>query len=318
MSDDKKDWATQTLAWLGGVAFPWLPATGWPWFTDNFNGTWDITCGEAVYGYHGDRFVNVLGADYELLFSPFSFLTPGSRNAFNDCILMGLGDQVSFCYGARINATYGGPHAEIIRGPRFRKIGATGGRKWNQDNPDMSGVVGGGDAGGELVAGPDASWQEDSEGVYLVVKVLSLLLNVVTSMIELWIRFKYEEYNDKTGGFSLPASNNHPDQYSQLWDLEIAHRIIPRRLMGIIYHIEHADSWTTFGKALWQGFKNDMKIVASVMTLGLFALGYCIYYKIAKDGYRTAAIVAFVVIILAIVGVALAGVIAYAAASGSF
>src|SRR5262245_54426834 len=86
-------------------------------------GTWEITSGDAQWAFQGGRFTNVIGSDARVVFSPFAwFIGMGRRNPFTDLVL-GLGDDVSFCLGARIECTYGGPEARYTRGPRLMKYG---------------------------------------------------------------------------------------------------------------------------------------------------------------------------------------------------
>jgi hypothetical protein len=278
------------------TAFPFLGGK----FKDYFMslGSWDLTAGDAQQGFLGSRFVNVLGMDLRLVFSPFGWLLgPGRRNPFTD-IVMGLGDDVSFTYGGRTTATYGGPATNIVRGYRINKFGGANLDILGAPNvPHIPTPL-------DFINGPDAP--EDREAAnrsavaknmaatddtaFIAVAALGVCLTLITNILEIVAHAKFGQYDKATGHATIVADdrasgatiqsgdqvtintasfNATSDISSGFRDIREAHRWLPRRLMAIIYHIEMAGTLSGYMYNLADGLKRITIKIAKILV-------YCI------------------------------------------
>lgn len=271
------------------AAFPFMGGK----FQDYFLslGAWDLTAGDAQEGFLGSRFQNILGMDWRLVFSPFGWLLgPGRRNPFTDMV-MGLGDDVSFTYGARIQATYGGPFSEIIRGTRIRKIGSAQPTILSSGPPGMAGpldrVFGldGRDDPEELNSLVAKNIAHGDKAAFIAASALSVCLTLITNILEIVAHAKFGEYDKAHGHATIvvedgkegqtvksgdevrlkPTSfNATSDITSGFKDIRETHRWLPRRLMALIYHIEMAGTLTAYMHNVADGIKRNIKKIGTI------------------------------------------------------
>lgn len=208
------------------------------WMSDNYKGHINLTMGDGLDSYYGSAFRHVVGADNKLVCAPLAqilMFPPSQARPIFDCLL-GLGDWSDFVYGQRVRLTYGGPSVDIRRGPSLNLLtdAAYGwGTHWPLPPQNNDAV-------------------RDMQDVTLtrLVFAFSTILNLVTTMLELWIRFKYEGMNEYTGSYALyqGPQDQEKDPSSELMGLEYSLRLIPKRLMALIYHLEVSGSFSKLGK----------------------------------------------------------------------
>jgi hypothetical protein len=273
-----------------------------PLVVDNFKnvGSWDLNSGDSQYSFLGSRFMNSFGPDARLVFSPLTWAT-GARSPITD-VLMGLGDDVSFCYGSRITATYGGPNVIINRGPLVKKTGAL--------NPVVSppsplkGAY-------DVLAG-DAIKNSYDTTLSVAVTALNLCVTLTTALLDFMVKIKYKEsYTDSKGKWTFQNASN--DLSTELGKIQISHRYLPRRLLALIYHLETACTWAQLGDALKKGLTTTAKVAAAaivvVSTMGaalLGLLGGLIVYGLKKSK-TVISIVTIILLLLGALAAALVG-----------
>ena len=251
--------ATPVHEFMFNTAFPFLGGK----FKDYFLslGAWDLTAGDAQQGFLGSRFVNVLGMDYRLVFSPFGWLLgPGKRSPFTDLVL-GLGDDVSFTYGGRTSATYGGPSATIVRGIRINKFGGASIESLgvgaaqvphvptpfdflNDDNVE--------DEAPQDNAPVAKNIASTDTAAFVAVAALGTCLTLITNILEIIAHAKFGQYDKSTGhavisrdqgaqGDSIKSGDDVTIKTevfnafrcrSGFRDIRETHRWLPRRLMA--------------------------------------------------------------------------------------
>lgn len=226
-------------------------------------GSWDLNFGDTQQSFVGSRFVYAFGSDSRVVFSPFSWAVGrGRRNPVMD-FLLGQGDDVSFCYGARITATYGGPLAVINRAPRITKTG---------NSVDVSGLIRNplmvaNEALDQFEVPPsDEAIASRDEKVLLAVKILGVCLSLSTALIDLWVHYKYQEYDPKTGKWAI-KQDKAGDLATELGALQIVHRYLPRRLMALIYHVETSSTWLDTADSLKSFLKTTAKKLVTLLVI---------------------------------------------------
>lgn len=310
MSDAEGDLSKGDLfkAWYAGV----LPGRGVAslarYFTDV--GSWDLNFGDAQQTFLGSRFVNTFGNDSRLVFSPLCWLPgPFNRNPIMD-FLLGLGDDVSFCYGSRIQATYGGPAAIINRCPRITKNGShvrlAGGPGFDLLGKAYDAVGDYDDHGSDQVGREDRN-------VAKAVIAFHVILNLCTTIIDYWAHFTYEQYDPQTGKWSL-IEQKKGDLATELGKLELAHRLLPRRIMAIIYHLETCCIWSGGIFSINTHLKGlAEKMAALVLVVATFGLAIPLILAIAFDASKKIKIVLGIITVLLIVVFAVIAIVALAA-----
>jgi hypothetical protein len=318
--------ATHVHELLFDAAFPFMGGK----FKDYFLslGAWDLTAGDAQQGFLGSRFVNVLGMDWRLVFSPFGWLLgPGRRNPFTD-LVMGLGDDVSFTYGGRTTATYGGPATNIVRGYRINKFG--GARLDVAGAPNVPTPL-------DIVNNPAGPEDRDAQNrsavarslsttdtaAFVAVSALSVCLTLITNILEIVAHAKFGEYDKSTGHATIIADdgasgdaihsgddvtikthtfNSTSDIASGFRDIRETHRWLPRRIMALIYHIEMAGTLTGYMYNLADGLK---RVTTKIIKIALYCVppaGVFLWEHEARRLKRSLSTLAFwVKVILAVI-----------------
>jgi hypothetical protein len=323
------------------TAFPFLGGK----FKDYFLslGSWDLTAGDAQCGYLGSRFVNVLGMDWRLVFSPFGWLLgPGRRNPFTD-LVMGLGDDVSFTYGGRIAATYGGPVANIVRGIQINKY-SNGSPTllnlpappipptpldpiWDDDDPEDVAPVDNAPVAKNIT--------ESDTAAFYAISALGVCLTLITNILEIVAHATFGQYDKATGHAVITADKPNKDQTihsgdqvtiktttfnstsdisSGFRDIRETHRWLPRRLMALIYHIEIAGTLSGYMYNVADGLKRNVTKISKILLYCVPPAGLFLWEYEAgrlKKSLKTVgfwlkvilAIIFLVVVILLFVGV---------------
>lgn len=256
--------AIQDLVILDG--FPFL----YKYLKDMFYnlGIWDINSGQAQYGYLGSRFTNVFGADCKIVTSPTGWLLGyGQRKIIFDLIL-GLGDNIEMCLGSDIRLAYGGPHANVRRGPTITKLGGNvdlaGWLDWNAPATDLNwynrfAASHSVDRKNDVINTPQAA-EDDKYGI--AAGIIAQIASLTTAVIELYIRFAFgRQYLQESGHLDIqgPADKT-------LLDLEITHRILPRRLLAIVYYIEQCGALSAQERHLTQDATSTLKKVVKCLS----------------------------------------------------
>lgn len=270
-------------------------------------GSWDLTAGDGQQGYLGSRFVNVLGMDWRLVFSPFGWLLgPGKRNPFTD-LVMGLGDDVSFTYGGRTTATYGGPAVNIVRGIRINKFGGASLEALgvgaaqvphvptpldflNEDDPEEEEPADNAPVAKNIAATDQAA--------FIAVAALGTCLTLVTNILEIVAHAKFGEYDKAHGHATITSDtgkagdtiksgedvtiraetfNATSDISSGFRDIRETHRWLPRRLMALIYHIEMAGTLSGYLWNLADGLKRIVKKIGTIAIYCVAPAGVFLY-----------------------------------------
>lgn len=203
-------------------------------FAAFFRGACQINMGTSLYGFYGERQTHVFGNDIKLVSCGAyggigGFLGKFMNESGPLLGLLGMNGDASVVMGPRIAITYGGPKVEIQRGPVLRKIGYKSVYA-SHVNWDVASVRLAGNQPQQPVGNEAAAMDEKTERAILA---LSVLLNLVTASFELAIRFKYPDYDPKAqSAFDTPKI------------LNIVVTTISDVIMGLIYCIETAGSWT--------------------------------------------------------------------------
>lgn len=220
---------------------------------NEWKGVYEITTGSVSEGIYGSKFTHALGSLNTLGCNPFAQLklfSAGEPDASISTLfdlVLGIGTHVDFVYGKDVVYTFGGPHVQMSRGPALHlhtELAYGWGRTWPaiaDDDPE------------------EKSFSQDvkmsNHNMTRLVAALGQILNLVQSMLELWIRFKYEKINEYTGKLSLHGV----DPCKELSALEKSASIIPTRLMAIIYHIELVNGLKNLGTRMLDLGKGVLK-----------------------------------------------------------
>jgi hypothetical protein len=271
-------------------------------------GAWELTAGDAQEGYLGSRFQSVLGMDWEVVFSPFGWLLgPGRRNPFTD-LIMGLGDEVNFVYGSRINVVYGGPYADVSRGSRIRKIGKARPTIETSKVPPTPLALLEEESEAEakerwLRSNVAASIEQGDNTIFAGVVILSVLLQLSTTILEIVAHATFGEYDKEHGHATIGREQGDPtaplkpgdvvtiqpaplDAHSDIASLFLGmrevHRWLPRRIMALIYHFEIVGTWDAYKKNLEDGFIRFAKKLGWVLGFALVP-PYATYRAFGKN-----------------------------------
>jgi hypothetical protein len=271
-------------------------------FLDDFfykQGMWSLVAGNTHNGFLGSRLTFVEGAESKLVTSPIGALSFGKKSPIMD-LLLGLGDDVSFCFGARVSATYGGPAATILRGPEIKKIGTLydmPGQTYTPPgllDPDPAWP-------GEVKKGKPIELQDQEFGI--VVAVLGVLLNAVTIALEYSMRLKLNNsFNETTGVVDITT-----DPSDALQKVKMAQQLIPRRLEALIYHLEVSSTWELLSFAFMDAAIRLGNICMIVTVIpGLIYLGVWLFGTVSWKLQAVLRLVGVALVVIAILILAFA------------
>jgi hypothetical protein len=223
------------------------------WWSSEMKGVFGVTSGDVTEGIlGGTKFTHTLGPQNTLACNPllqllgFAAGEPYAASGPLMDLLLGLGTHVDFVYGKKIGYTFGGPHVDITRGVNLHLQTRTA-YGWRGPWPAL--------------APEDPMEEMHNQAVKMsdpmatrLVALLGQILNITQTMLELWIRLKYEKIKEHTGELSL----NEVKPSEGLEALQKSASLLPSRLMALIYYLELGTALKALGQRMLQFGKNAL------------------------------------------------------------
>jgi hypothetical protein len=283
-------------------------------FGKYFKGTFGVTIGDAISGNYGTTLQSYFGPYITHCVDTRWLGLAGFLGRYlNDLdpfmgMVAGIGGYVTWVYGPNITVNYGGPAGTISRAKSFTKTAYTAEKTgiplglWGSETDLVPAPKGQPPKGVEA----DEIATADKK-VLLAVNLLSMLLNYTVAALELAAKFKYSSFdpNDKHITLPDPSEDNYP-----LGGIDFVLGKIPSRIMGVIYCLELAGSWSTWGENWVKGAKDFFKDLVSPVTVPAKYLEA----KLEKAGMNTEDAISTLVFAVVLLGVII-GIAALAAGS---
>jgi len=231
-------------------------------FKEWFKGSFDVTLGEQIAGVIGGCNKYVLGQEVSLVCDPLDMFLSAGEEAWPItsglvALSKGIGGRVDLTYGSTFNAQYVGPMVTVRRGHSDTKTSEnTLIHKKSEDE--------------------DADEETDEIDVLTSVAAgaLSLLINAVSTALELALHFAYPKFGGG-GNAALPAGYGKTPKI-----LKICSYTITNRLIALLKMLEQKGSWADFAKQFVEYGKFILIAIGCVAAFCLLPITLIVAYVV--------------------------------------
>lgn len=251
-------------------------------FANYFKGSQTITLGGAHTGVYGHREDHIYTDDTKLVVSGGWLGLKAFAGAATSVgsILDNLrpGGNTTFSYGVLNELVYGGPRVRILRGNSITKVssmplaesgyaGVMGSPasawKWPEDNNWLFPT----DTKAKEIVAQDGS---TATGIL----ALSVLLTISTAALELALRFAYPECGPVSRKYAAksPEDRNKEEEIPRgaeggEFGVSLAAKMAPSLIMGIIYGVEMAGSFSEWVSAQKENTSEKLETAVTILTV---------------------------------------------------
>jgi hypothetical protein len=232
-------------------------------FKEWFKGSFDVTLGEQIAGVIGGCNKYVLGQDVSVVCDPLDMFLSAGEQAWPItsglvALSKGIGGRVDLTYGSTFHAHYVGPTVTVRRGHSDTKTSEnTLIHKKSEDNPD-----------------------EETDEIDVLTSVaagaLSLLINAVSTALELALHFAYPKFGGG-GDAALPAGYGKTPKI-----LKICSYTITNRLIALLRMLEEKGSFADFAKQFVEYGKFILIAVGCVAAFCLLPITLTAFVVVAR------------------------------------